>query len=131
MVVAHEMSVSRKSCPRLNGERPVAGSSSSRAEGGVADTGVIVKGVCEAQGLGKKTRHRAIGLSQRPSADSYSPSHVPQGFSESTWSKMIFMAAVIGMASTRPMPPQSHPQNNNAIVTASGFSCMRLPRNLG
>src|ERR1700674_3594699 len=61
----------------------------------------------------------------------YSPIQVPNGFRDSTWSKTIFIAAVIGMASKRPIAPHSQPQTSNDIVTARGLSCKRLPRNLG
>ena len=40
---------------------------------------------------------------------------------------MIFMAAVMGMASNSPMPPQSQPQNNSEINTAAVFILAILP----
>ena len=63
--------------------------------------------------------------------DCYSPIHAPYGFNDSMWSKTIFIAAVMGTASTRPIAPHSHPQTSSAMVTARGFNCSRLPRNLG
>ena len=61
----------------------------------------------------------------------YSPNQFPQDFRLSTWSKMIFRAAVSGTARIRPMAPHSHPQNSSAMVTARGFNCKRRPMILG
>jgi len=47
------------------------------------------------------------------------------------WSKIIFIAAVTGTARISPIAPQSHPQNSNASVTASGLSWTRLPTIFG
>ena len=43
----------------------------------------------------------------------------------------IFIAAVMGMANRSPTAPHNDAQSNNDMVTASGFSCRRLPRNFG
>src|ERR1035438_4349143 len=57
----------------------------------------------------------------------YAPSQRPAGSQPSTWSQTTLIVAVIGIARTSPMAPQSHPQNSNAMVTARGFKWTRRP----
>ena len=64
-------------------------------------------------------------------AGCYSPIHAPNGRSRLMLSQMIFKAPVNGTARISPIAPHSHPQNNNAIVTAKGFSCSRFPSTMG
>ena len=83
----------------------------------------------EQSGIGGKSYTESDGPPHRQKI--YSPIQVPNGFRDSTWSKTIFIAAVIGMASKRPIAPHNQPQTNSAIVTARGFSCKRFPKNFG
>jgi hypothetical protein len=46
-------------------------------------------------------------------------------------SNTIFIAAVIGIASTSPTAPHRNPQISSETVTARGFSCKRLPSIFG
>src|ERR1700692_912749 len=55
----------------------------------------------------------------------------PMGRQDSVWSQITRSVAVIGIASNRPMPPQTHPQNNNATVIATAFSRTRRPTSAG
>jgi hypothetical protein len=80
-------------------------------------------------GMAGKSYTESDALLRRPKI--YSPIQVPNGFRDSTWSKTIFIAAVIGMASKSPIAPHNQPQTSSAIVTARGFSCKRLPKNFG
>lgn len=81
---------------------------------------------CAQNDIDKNFSRRTLRLS-----GDHSPSQAPMGRSESTWSKMIFVAPTMGIASTSPMAPQIHAQNSSESVTASGFNWARRPTILG
>ena len=61
----------------------------------------------------------------------YEPSQRPMGVQESTWSQTTLMVAVIGTARSKPMPPQSQPQNRREMVAARAFTWTRRPISAG
>src|SRR5579872_949921 len=60
-----------------------------------------------------------------------SPRSLPYPCKLLTLSQTAFTAAVMGIASTRPMAPHRVPQNISATVTTKGFKCTRDPTTLG
>src|SRR4029077_7301075 len=55
----------------------------------------------------------------------------PMGRHDSVWSQITRSVAVIGIASSNPMPPHTHPQKSSEIVMATAFSRTRRPTSCG
>src|SRR3984885_5821145 len=53
------------------------------------------------------------------------------GRQDSVWSQITRRAAVIGMARSKPMPPQTHPQKRSATVIATALRRTRRPTRAG
>src|SRR5260221_11846625 len=75
----------------------------------------------------EKTKHSAKRGENYVQAESQRPI----GRHESVWSQMTRRVAVMGMANSRPMPPQTQPQKSSEMVMATALRRTRRPTNCG